>query len=136
MAVLPGGLRQAGGVGVNPPGSVPAGPEPWNGRTGHDTDGLPELQAVEPDFSAASEAPTGEQCSRVWPHGFERDEAQGPQAPAQGGHAGRARLRGPRTERRDVAGNFGVQGKGWIFWTALVMIFALGIAGVVTLALL
>ena len=41
-----------------------------------------------------------------------------------------------KAERRDVAGNFGVQGRGWVFWTALVMIFALGIAGVVTLALL
>jgi len=41
-----------------------------------------------------------------------------------------------RQEQRDVAGNFGIHGKGWVFWTALVMIFALGIAGVVTLALL
>lgn len=37
---------------------------------------------------------------------------------------------------RDVAGNFGLRGKGWVFWTALVIIFAVGIAGVVTLALL
>jgi cytochrome b subunit of formate dehydrogenase len=39
-------------------------------------------------------------------------------------------------ERADVAGNFGIHGKGWVFWTALIMIFALGIAGIVTLALL
>jgi cytochrome b subunit of formate dehydrogenase len=37
-------------------------------------------------------------------------------------------------QRADVAGNFGIHGKGWIFWTALVLIFALGIAGVVALA--
>ena len=41
-----------------------------------------------------------------------------------------------RQAERDVAGNFGLRGKGWVFWTALVMIFALGIAGIVTLALL
>jgi cytochrome b subunit of formate dehydrogenase len=41
-----------------------------------------------------------------------------------------------RQAERDVAGNFGLSGKGWVFWTALVLIFALGIAGVVTLALL
>jgi len=39
-------------------------------------------------------------------------------------------------EQRDVAGNFGIHGKGWVFWTALVIVFALGIAGVVALALL
>jgi cytochrome b subunit of formate dehydrogenase len=37
---------------------------------------------------------------------------------------------------RDVAGNFGLHGKGWLFWTALVVIFVLGIAGVVALAFL
>jgi hypothetical protein len=26
---------------------------------------------------------------------------------------------------RDVVGNFGVQGKGWLFWTALVIIVAI-----------
>jgi cytochrome b subunit of formate dehydrogenase len=41
-----------------------------------------------------------------------------------------------RESERDVAGNFGLKGKGWVFWTALIAIFALGIAGVVTLALL
>jgi hypothetical protein len=39
-------------------------------------------------------------------------------------------------EQRDVVGNFGIRGKGWVFWAALVVIFAIGIAGVVTLALL
>ncbi|MET0421859.1 MAG: hypothetical protein ABW073_09140 [Acidimicrobiia bacterium] len=34
----------------------------------------------------------------------------------------------------DVAGNFGIKGKGWMFWTAVVVIFALGFAGVVALA--
>jgi cytochrome b subunit of formate dehydrogenase len=37
---------------------------------------------------------------------------------------------------RDVAGNFGIHGKGWLFWTAIVVIFVLGISGVVALALL
>ena len=41
-----------------------------------------------------------------------------------------------KQEERDVAGNFGIRGKGWVFWTALVVIFAIGFAGVVTLALL
>lgn len=41
-----------------------------------------------------------------------------------------------RQAERDVAGNFGLHGKGWVFWTALVVIFVLGIAGVVTLALI
>jgi len=34
----------------------------------------------------------------------------------------------------DVAGNFGIHGKGWMFWTAVVVIFVLGFAGVVALA--
>jgi hypothetical protein len=37
---------------------------------------------------------------------------------------------------RDVAGNFGVRGKGWVFWVAVVVIVAIAVAGVVTLALL
>jgi hypothetical protein len=37
---------------------------------------------------------------------------------------------------RDVAGNFGIHGKGWLFWVAVVVIFLIGIAGVVTLALI
>jgi hypothetical protein len=39
-------------------------------------------------------------------------------------------------EQRDVVGNFGIHAKGWVFWTALLAIFAFGVAGVVTLALL
>jgi hypothetical protein len=39
-----------------------------------------------------------------------------------------------RQSERDVAGNFGLGGKGWMFWTALVLVFALGIGGVVALA--
>lgn len=39
-----------------------------------------------------------------------------------------------RESERDVAGNFGFRGKGWVFWTALVVIFALGFAGVIALA--
>jgi hypothetical protein len=37
---------------------------------------------------------------------------------------------------RDVVGNFGVRGKGWMFWGALVVITIIVIGGVVTLALL
>jgi hypothetical protein len=37
---------------------------------------------------------------------------------------------------RAVAENFGIRGKGWVFWTALVLVFGLGIAGVLALALL
>ena len=37
---------------------------------------------------------------------------------------------------RAVAENFGLRGKGWVFWTALVLVFGLGIAGVLALALL
>ena len=39
-------------------------------------------------------------------------------------------------ERADVVGNFGVRGKGWVVWTAMIVIFAIGIAGVIALALL
>lgn len=41
-----------------------------------------------------------------------------------------------RHEERAVAENFGLRGKGWVFWTALVLIFVLGVAGVVALAFL
>ena len=37
---------------------------------------------------------------------------------------------------RDVVGNFGVHSKGWIFWTAVVVIAIVAIGGIVTLALL
>jgi hypothetical protein len=37
---------------------------------------------------------------------------------------------------RDVVGNFGVHSKGWVFWVALVVIAAIAIGGIVTLALL
>jgi hypothetical protein len=39
-------------------------------------------------------------------------------------------------EQRDVVGNFGIRGRGWVFWTALLIIFAIGFAGVLTLAFL
>ena len=39
-------------------------------------------------------------------------------------------------QERAVAENFGIRGKGWVFWTPLIVIFALGIAGVLALALL
>jgi hypothetical protein len=39
-----------------------------------------------------------------------------------------------KREQADVAGNFGIHGKGWMFWTAVVVIFVLGFAGVVALA--
>jgi cytochrome b subunit of formate dehydrogenase len=37
---------------------------------------------------------------------------------------------------RDVVGNFGVGGKGWVFWVAVVVIVLIAIGGVVTLALI
>jgi hypothetical protein len=37
---------------------------------------------------------------------------------------------------RDVVGNFGVRGKGWMFWGAVVVITIIVIGGVVSLALL
>jgi len=37
---------------------------------------------------------------------------------------------------RDVVGNFGVRGKGWMFWGAVIVITIIVIGGVVTLALL
>lgn len=37
---------------------------------------------------------------------------------------------------RDVVGNFGAHGKGWVFWLAVVVIVVIAIGGVVTLALL
>ena len=37
-------------------------------------------------------------------------------------------------EERDVVGNFGIHAKGWVFWVALIVIFAIGIAGVAALA--
>jgi hypothetical protein len=37
---------------------------------------------------------------------------------------------------RDVVGNFGVRGKGWIFWVAVVVIALIVVGGVVSLALL
>jgi hypothetical protein len=37
-------------------------------------------------------------------------------------------------EQRAVAGNFGVAGKGWMFWTAIVVIVALVVAAVFSLA--
>lgn len=37
---------------------------------------------------------------------------------------------------RDVVGNFGVRGKGWVFWIAVLVIVVVGIAGIVTLALI
>jgi hypothetical protein len=37
---------------------------------------------------------------------------------------------------RDVVGNFGVRGRGWMFWGAVVVITIIVIGGVVSLALL
>lgn len=37
---------------------------------------------------------------------------------------------------RDVVGNFGVRGKGVLFWIAVVVIVLIGVGGIVTLALL
>jgi hypothetical protein len=37
---------------------------------------------------------------------------------------------------RDVAGNFGVHGKGWLYWVAVAVIVLIVIGGVVSLALL
>jgi cytochrome b subunit of formate dehydrogenase len=37
---------------------------------------------------------------------------------------------------RDVVGNFGVRGRGLVFWIAVVVIVIIGIGGIVTLALL
>jgi cytochrome b subunit of formate dehydrogenase len=37
---------------------------------------------------------------------------------------------------RDVVGNFGVHGKGVLFWVAVVIIAVIAIGGIVTLALL
>ena len=37
---------------------------------------------------------------------------------------------------RDVVGNFGVHGKGWVFWVAVAVIAIVVIGGIVTLALL
>jgi hypothetical protein len=37
---------------------------------------------------------------------------------------------------RDVVGNFGVRGKGWMFWGAVIVITIIVIGGVVSLALL
>ena len=37
---------------------------------------------------------------------------------------------------RDVAGNFGVRGKGWLYWVAVAVIVLIVIGGVVSLALL
>jgi cytochrome b subunit of formate dehydrogenase len=37
---------------------------------------------------------------------------------------------------RDVVGNFGVRGKGLVFWVAVVVIVLIGIGGIVTLALI
>ena len=37
---------------------------------------------------------------------------------------------------RDVVGNFGVHGRGWLFWGAVVVIAVIVIGGVVSLALL
>jgi cytochrome b subunit of formate dehydrogenase len=37
---------------------------------------------------------------------------------------------------RDVVGNFGVRGKGWVFWVAVVVIVLVAIGGIVTLALI
>jgi hypothetical protein len=41
-----------------------------------------------------------------------------------------------RAAERDVVGNFGVRGKGWIFWVSVVVIVLIVIGGVVSLALL
>ena len=37
---------------------------------------------------------------------------------------------------RDVAGNFGVHGKGWLYWVAVAVVVLIVIGGVVSLALL
>jgi cytochrome b subunit of formate dehydrogenase len=37
---------------------------------------------------------------------------------------------------RDVVGNFGIRGKGLMFWIAVVVIAVIAIGGIVTLALL
>jgi hypothetical protein len=37
---------------------------------------------------------------------------------------------------RDVVGNFGVRGKGWMFWGAVIVMTIIVIGGVVSLALL
>jgi cytochrome b subunit of formate dehydrogenase len=37
---------------------------------------------------------------------------------------------------RDVVGNFGIRGKGLMFWIAVVVIVVIAIGGIVTLALL
>lgn len=41
-----------------------------------------------------------------------------------------------KESRRDVAGNFGVHGKGVVYWVAIVLIVVLATAGLVSLIFL
>jgi hypothetical protein len=123
MVVLPGGLRPAGGVGVNPlaEGTGEAGPSCE--RTGDDTGLGPQLQAGVEIFRRVFSRPLGSS-------GKKRKDKR--PLPKVGTPQEQAYAR--KRAEADVAGNFGIRGKGWVFWTAVVVIFVLGFAGVVALA--
>jgi hypothetical protein len=73
--------------------------------------------------------PMGSSGSKKTRKGTSRQHLAKVGTPAENSHTMHA-------AERDVVGNFGVRGKGWIFWVAVVVIVLIVIGGVVSLALL
>ena len=73
--------------------------------------------------------PMGSSGSKKTRKGTSRQHLAKVGTPAENSHTMHA-------AERDVVGNFGVRGKGWMFWVAVVVIVLIVIGGVVSLALL
>src|SRR4051794_7654829 len=89
----------------------------FSGRTG-DTTGCPAVvQLVTPIFCSAAlvSPPMGSSGTKKSRKGGSRQHLAKVGTPAERSHTMHA-------AERDVAGNFGVRGKGWLFWTAVCVI--------------
>ena len=73
--------------------------------------------------------PMGSSGSKKTRKGTSRQHLAKVGTPAENSHTRHA-------AERDVAGNFGVHGKGWLYWVAVAVIVLIVIGGVVSLALL
>ena len=90
------------------------------------------LQAVAGGFSPPTtlvSPPMGSSGSKKTRKGKPRQHLAKVGTPAENAHTMHA-------AERDVIGNFGIHGKGWVFWVAVVVIVLIGIGGIVSLALL
>jgi hypothetical protein len=80
-------------------------------------------------FPAVVSPPMGSSGSKKTRQGNSRQHLAKVGSPAENSHTMHA-------SERDVVGNFGVHGKGVVFWIAVAVIVLMAIGGIVTLALL